>query len=362
MAEVRFSEAELHRFAVAAMVAAGASAENAGLVADVLVAADVRGVNTHGVVRLGPYYAQPVRDHVIDGQATDTDVLDAGFALTIDANNGLGHPVSVRTMRRVIDRAASSGCALAVVRNSNHFGIAAYYALLALERGLIGIAMTNTASFAVPTFGREALLGTNPVAIAIPGAGGDAFVLDMATTTVAFGKIETARRLGKPLEPGWAVDAQGDPTTDPAQAMKGALLPLGGYGTASGGHKGYGLSVLVDLLCGALAGSAFGRARAHAGEPLAGGKVGHFFAAIDPARFGDPQRIAHDVTTLLDELRTSAPANGFARVYAPEDKERNAIAEHRAHGIPFDAPAIAGMHAVAERFGVAAPVALQSSS
>ncbi len=354
----RYSEAELHRYARAAMIAAGTSGENADLVADVLVAADVRGVNTHGVVRLGPYYVQPMLDGVIDGRAHETDALDAGIALTVDAHNGLGHPVSARTMRRVVERAASGGCAFAVVRNSNHFGIAAYYAMLAIERGLIGVAMTNTTSFAVPTFGREALLGTNPVSIAIPGAGTDSFVLDMATTTVAYGKIETARRLGHALEPGWAVDAQGDPTTDPAAAMGGALLPLGGYGTASGGHKGYGLSVLVDLLCGALAGSAFGRARGRGGEPLRGGRVGHFFCAFDPARFGDPQRIAADVSALLDELRTSQPANGFTRVYAPEDKERAAIADHRANGIPFDDAAIAGIHALAERLGIAPPAQL----
>jgi LDH2 family malate/lactate/ureidoglycolate dehydrogenase len=310
------------------------------------------------VVRLGRYYVQPVIDGIIDGTARESDVLDAGFALTVDAHNGLGHPVSARTMRRVIERAASAGCAIAVVRNSNHFGIAAYYAMLALERGLIGVAMTNTTSFAVPTFGREALLGTNPVAIAIPGAGTDSFVLDMATTTVAFGKIETAARLGHALEPGWAVDAQGAPTTQPAVAMKGALLPLGGYGTAGGGHKGYGLSVLVDVLCGALAGSAFGRARGQGGDALHGGRVGHFFLALDPARFGDPQRIAHDVSALLDELRTSAPATGATRVYAPEDKEREAIADHRKNGIPLDDAAVAGMQALAAQLGIAAPAAL----
>ncbi|HMD01881.1 MAG TPA: Ldh family oxidoreductase, partial [Candidatus Baltobacteraceae bacterium] len=225
-----FTARGLRAFVVRAMTTVGVSPADAELVAEVLVASDLRGVESHGVARLEKFYVGRIADGTIDAAAKATTLSETPTLLAVDAHNGLGHPVSVRTMRRVIEKAREHGCAIATVCHSNHFGIAGYYAMMALEHDMIGIASTNSGGLAAPTFGRSLLLGTNPLAYAIPAQDGDAFVLDMATTTVALGKLEIAKRLGKPLKRGWAIDAAGNETTDPDAGLAGALLPLGGYG------------------------------------------------------------------------------------------------------------------------------------
>jgi LDH2 family malate/lactate/ureidoglycolate dehydrogenase len=351
----RFFAPELRGFIVRALVASGVSPEDAALAGDVLVASDIRGIESHGLARLELFYVDRILDGTIDPRAVAVTLREGPGLLSVDAKNGMGHPVSVRTMRRVIEKARSNGSAAATVTHSNHFGIAGYYAMLALEHDMIGIASTNSGGLAAPTFGKSMLLGTNPLAYAIPAEDGDSFVLDMATTTVAYGKLEIAKRLGKPLKPGWAIDADGNQTLDPAAGMRGALLPLGGFGTESGGHKGYGLGLLVDILCGVLGGGAFGPDLTRHGGLLDPSITSHFFAAIRIDAFRDPAEFRRDVSRLLAQMRGSAAGAGGERVYTAGEPEAIRTAEHLLDGIGLDPVVVASLQRVAEKLGIDPP-------
>ncbi len=354
----RFEAAELHGFVRRALQAANVRDEDADLVATVLVASDLRGIESHGVARLERFYVDRLRGGFIDPQARELVLRETPTSLAVDAQNSLGHPVSVRTMQRTIEKAAAVGCAVATVAHSNHFGIAGYYATLALEHDMIGVASTNAGRLAAPTGGREVMLGTNPFAYAIPAADGDSFVLDMATTTVALGKLEIAKRLGKPLRPGWAIDADGTMTLDPAAGMAGALLPLGGYGTESGGHKGYGLGLLADILCAVLGGGVIVPDMPSSTHMLDPAITSHFFAAIRIDAFRDVAGFKSDLSKLLAEFRTSAPATGCERVYTPGEPEVLRERENRERGIGLDPVVTASLRSVANKLGIEPPASL----
>jgi L-2-hydroxycarboxylate dehydrogenase (NAD+) len=328
-------ETDLKGFVARVLEKVGVVPADAAIVADVLVAADLRGIESHGVARLESYYVSRIRAGQIDPTPTVSTVRETATSLLIDAGNGLGHPVSKRTMERLLDKAAVSGAAFGAVRNSNHYGIAGYYAMMALDRDMIGIASTNTVRYGAPTYGRDLLLGTNPLAFAIPAKEEPAFVLDFATTTVPKGKLEVYTRKEKQLNPGWAIDENGFETLDPKIALKGALLPLGGYGVDNGGHKGYGLGLLVDILCGVLSGGAFG-----AGLPLPTdgpqpGKISHFFAAFKIDGFRDPAQFKADMDTELRAFKNSAKAPGQERIYVAGEIEVEKTAYNRKHGVPI---------------------------
>ncbi|MDI7278188.1 MAG: Ldh family oxidoreductase, partial [Anaerolineae bacterium] len=214
----------------------GVPHEDAVVTADVLVAADLRGIDSHGVARL-KRYVDGLRDGVMRPRPSTRVLAETPATITYDADAGLGQPVSARAMRTAIEKATAVGAGFAAVRNSNHYGIAGYYAMMALEADMIGISTTNADALVVPTFSRNALLGTNPIAVAVPAGKSPAFVLDMATSTVPRGKLEVYDRLGKPMPQGWATDETGAGTTDATRALHnlstragGGLLPLGGEG------------------------------------------------------------------------------------------------------------------------------------
>ncbi len=353
----RYDADELRAFVAHALVACDVREADARIVGEVLVASDLRGIESHGVARLERYYVDPLRAGAIDARASETTLSENATSLAIDANNALGHPAADRTMRRTIERARTSGCAVATVRRSNHFGIAGYYAMLALEDDMIGVASTNAGPLAAATGGSQPMLGTNPFAYAVPAHDGDAFVLDMATTTVAMGKLEIAKRLGKPLRPGWAIDARGRATLDPDAGMAGALLPLGGFGVENGGHKGYGLGLLSDILCGVLAGGVFVPDMPSRYGLLEGAIVSHFFAAIRIDAFRDVATFKRDVSRLLGELRASEPAPGSERVYVAGDLETLRTREHREWGIGLDPVVVATLECTAEKLGIVPPAA-----
>lgn len=356
----RFAAGDLRAFVARALEALDVSAKDAALVGEVLVTSDIRGIESHGVARLEGFYVDRIRDGFIDPRGADAVVRETPTTLAVDANNGLGHPVSVRTMRRTLDKACEVGCAVATVRHSNHYGIAGYYAMLALERDCIGIASTNAGRLAVPTGGRQLMLGTNPFAFAIPAQNGDAFVLDMATTTVALGKLEIAKRLGKRLLPGWAVDAAGAPTTDPDAGMSGALLPLGGFGSENGGHKGYGLGLLADILCAVLGGGMLAPDMPPRTQMLDSAIVSHFFAAIRIDTFRDVAAFKADVSAELAAFRESAPVPGAERVVVAGDLERERSDRQLREGVGLDPVVVASLARVAEKTGVAPAVAVRS--
>jgi len=359
--EYRYTtEERLSGFVAAILAQNGVDAEDGAIVGRILTAGDLRGIESHGVARLEPYYVNRLRSGVLNPRPKARTLRETASSLSVDGENGLGHPVAYRTMQAVIEKARQSGNAFATVRNSNHFGIAGFYAMMALEHDMIGVASTNSVRYGAPTFGRSLMLGTNPLAFAIPAAAEPHFVLDFATTTVPRGKIEVYKRRGQTLRTGWAIDAEGRPTTDPDAALRGALLPLGGYGTEHGGHKGYGLGLLVDLLCGVLSGGLFAESLPLPSAPLQGGAISHFFGAIRIDGFRDPAEFKRDVEGALTQFKMSAKAPDCERIYVPGEIEYEKTLAYRASGIPIHAKVWSTLEALAREFSV--PFTLAASS
>ena len=327
------------------------SPEHARVVADVLVAADMRGIESHGAARLESYYVGRIRSGKLNPKPNYHIVRETETSVLYDADNGLGHPVGKMTMEAVIEKAGKHGAAFGAVRNSNHFGIAGWYAMLALEHDMIGMASTNSVRYGAPTFGRDVLLGTNPLAYAIPTQNEPAFVLDFATTTVPKGKLEVYKRKGLPLKDGWAIDENGHPTSDPDAALRGALLPLGGFGTDHGGHKGFGLGLLVDILCGVLSGGKFG-----GGLPLVNdtmeGAISHWFGAFRVDAFRDAAEFKADMDRELRTFKESRKVPGEGRIYVAGEIEHEKTQCHRTNGVPVHLKVWDGLQKLAADLGI----------
>jgi L-2-hydroxycarboxylate dehydrogenase (NAD+) len=358
---VRVDRAALEAFCSRVFQAHGLSEADARIAADVLVAADARGIPSHGVARLPRYVLGLATGLMLTGVEPEV-VRETPTSVLVDARGAMGAPVSAHTMHRVIEKARQAGAAFGCVRDSNHFGIAGYYAMLALPADMLGIAMTNTAALGVPTFGRDPVIGTNPLAFAAPADEERAFVLDMATTVVTRGKVEVYGRDEKELPEGWTVDTAGLPATDPALILQnltlqagGGILPLGGLGELFGGHKGFGLAVMVDILCGVLAGSTFGADIAD--PPGSSARVSHFFGAIRVDTFRDPAAFRHDMDRLLRALRSSPPAEGEERVYYAGLKEFEHEDACAREGIPLTGKVYRQLEETGTACGVAAPEA-----
>ncbi|MBN1483269.1 MAG: Ldh family oxidoreductase [Chloroflexia bacterium] len=343
-------------------VALNVPEEDARTTADVLVAADLRGVDSHGVARLRRY-VKGIRDGVMLPRPEIRLVHETPATALIDGGAGLGQPVGVRAMRLAIEKAQGVGAGFVTVRNSNHYGIAGYYSMMALEEGnLIGLSMTNAAVLVSPTFGRDAMLGTNPISVAMPAGKERAFVLDMATSTVPRGKLEVYHRLEKDIPLGWATDEQGIPTTDPGRVLEnfktragGGLLPLGGAGELLGGHKGYGLALLVDLLCGVLPGAGYANTiypKTAEGKPLPA-NVGHFFGALRIDGFRPVDEVEATMDDIIQRLKNTPKAAGEERIYIHGEKEFEQAAERQAEGIPLVRKVYDDIRAIADEVGVA---------
>ena len=337
----------------------GLPEQDAQVAADVLVAADARGIPSHGVARLQRYVNGLQARHVLPDAPVET-LVDTPSSLVIHAHGAMGAPVSARAMQGVIGKARRNGAAFGCVRDSNHFGIAGYYAMMALEEDMLGIAMTNTAALGVPTFGRQVMVGTNPLAFAAPAGEERAFVLDMSTTVVTRGKIEVYEREGKELPAGWAVDSDGRSASDAHALLDdmfhrvgGGLLPLGGAGEDLGGHKGYGLTVMVDVLCAVLCGAPFGPQLSD--TETSSGRVSHFFGALRIDTFRDPREFRRDMDRLLRGLRSCPPAAGAERVYFAGQKEFEKEAESLRLGVPLLKTTYAQLCTIGDEHGVAPP-------
>ena len=345
------TEEKLKDFVSAVLTKVGVAPEHAETVSDVLVAADMRGIESHGVARLESYYVGRIRSKKLKAKPAYTIVRETETSVVYDADNGLGHPVGKMAMENVIAKAEAHGAAFGAVRNSNHYGIAGYYAMLALPHDMIGIASTNSVRYGAPTFGKDVLLGTNPLAYAIPAGRELPFVLDFATTTVPKGKLEVYKRKGKPLAEGWAIDAEGRPTADPDEAVRGALLPLGGFGTQNGGHKGYGLGLLVDILCGVLSGGKFGSALPVVTDTMEGA-ISHWFGAFRVDAFRDVADFKRDMDTELRDFKTSATAPGHDRVYVAGEIEAEKTEYHRENGVPVHVKVWDGLRKLSGELGL----------
>ena len=357
--DIRIERAALEAFCEKVFLFHGVGAEDSRVAAAVLVAADAMGIASHGVGRLRRY-VEGLKSGLMVPDAPVDVLRETPSSVVIDAHGALGAPVSVRAMRTVIGKARENGAAFGCVRDSNHFGIAGYYARMALEQDMLGVAMTNTAALAVPTFGRMAMFGTNPIAFAAPADREKPFVLDMSTTVVTRGKLEVYERLEKELPDGWAVDKRGGSARDARSMLDdmqaragGGMLPLGGRGTGLSGHKGYGLAVMVDILCAVLCGASFGLDVYD--TPTSSARVSHFFAAIRIDRFRDPLEFRRDMDRMLVQLRQSPPAEGEERVSYAGLPEAEWEEESARRGVPLLAKTLAGLAAIGEECGIAAP-------
>ena len=354
-ATLRVREDDERAFIELALATVGVDAEQARDVADVLLAADVRGIESHGIARLRWFYVDRIRLGTIKASPSYRVVRETPTSFLLDADNGLGHPASIVAMKKAIDSAKAHGIAFSAVRNSNHYGIAGYYAMMALEHDMIGISSTDSAHFAIPTFGRDKMQGTNPFAYAIPAGEEPPFVFDFATTTVTYGKLEVYERKGLKLKPGWAVDRDGRPTDDPTEArFHGALGPLGGVGTENGGHKGYGLGALSEILCGVLSGGSFGLALSKAeGPEQTGGITGHWFGALRVDAMRDVAEFKRDMDRELRDFKNSAKAPGCDRIYVAGEIEHERTIEYLRDGIPLVAKVWQDLDALAGEIGIA---------
>jgi LDH2 family malate/lactate/ureidoglycolate dehydrogenase len=341
----------------------GVPEEDAHITAEVLVSADLRGVDSHGVARLRRY-VDGIRNGLMNPQPDVQTITETPTTALIDAGSGLGQPVSYRAMERAIDKALDYGTGFVSVRMSNHFGIAGYYAMMALEHDCIGIAMTNSGRHVLPTFGRVPMLGTNPIAVAAPAGEEFPFVLDMATSTVPMGKLEVYRRLDKAMPLGWAADETGQPINDVERAMRldrkregGGLLPLGGAGETLSGHKGYGLALMVEILSGVLAGAAYSDLLGSESEPEGGVvNLGHFFCAlrVDAIRPVDEFRASMD--DLQRRLKNTPKAEGQDRVYVHGEKEYEEADRRSRDGIPLNPRVAEDLLGLSSELGVPFPV------
>lgn len=336
---VRIERQELTDFCQNIFEKLNLSPEDATTSAKVLVSADARGIPSHGVARLARY-VNGLKSGVVIPNASMEVLMETSSSLVIHAHGAMGAPVSAKTMLAIIDKARTNGSAFGCVRDSNHFGIAGYYAMMAMPQDMIGIAMTNTAALGVPTFGRQVMFGTNPLAFAAPADKEIGFVLDMATTVVTRGKIEIYERQSKDLPQGWAVDKNGQPASDAHLMLDdmfhrhgGGITPLGGIGEMLGGHKGYGLAIMVDILCALLCGAPWGPALAD--TETSSGRVSHFFGAMRISAFRDPKEFRSDMDRMLQDLRNAPLAQGEERIYTAGLREFEMENESSRLGIPL---------------------------
>ena len=338
----------------------GVPEEDARITADVLVSADLRGIESHGVSRLRRYVDGLRRGMIVADPEVKVERETPATAL-IDAGAGLGQPVSHRAMQKAIQKAKEVGAGFVTVRNSNHYGIAGYYAMMALQHDCIGMSMTNSDVLVVPTFGRSATLGTNPIAIAAPANRERPFVLDMATSTVTRGKLEVYDRLGKPLPLGWATDERGVGTDDAGRVLEnfknragGGVSSLGGEGELLSGHKGYGLALWVDVFCGVLSGAAYATMvypKDASGKPMPA-NLGHFFGAWRLDGFRPIREFKMAMDNLQRQLKSAPKAEGQDRIYIHGEKEYEKEELYTRKGIPLNPKVAADLELIAREVSV----------
>ena len=355
---IRLKVNALREFTVNVLAKLAVPVADAKIVTDILIAADQRGIGSHGLQRLSRY-TNGLKTGVMK-PITDIEVLrETPNTLLISAGDGLGQVVGYKAMKLVIDKALKNNIAFAAVRDSNHYGIAGYYSMMALEHDLIGLSTTNAAILVVPTYGRNAVMGTNPISIAVPAGKERPFVLDMATSTVPRGKLEVYQREGKTMPDTWATDEFGKPTQDVSRVLSnlldrkgGGLLPLGGAEEEGGGHKGYGLCLAVDIFSGVLSGSAFGpKLYAQKDAPA---KVSHFFGAIKIDAFIEPALFKSMMDEYINILKNSEKAAGEDRIFIHGEKEFE-LYEQQKEEVSIYYKVVEELRNIGEELGLKAP-------
>ncbi len=352
---------ELHRFIGEVFVKLGVPAADARVCADVLICSDLHGIESHGIGRLKMYF-----DRIRAGiqfAHTDIEVVSDSDATAVwDGRHGMGHVIGHRAMHVAIDKARRFGLGSVAVRNSTHYGIAGYYAKLAAENDMVGMTFTNARPSIAPTFAVSPMLGTNPICLGAPSDMDFPFLFDAATSIAQRGRIEMKNRAHEDMPAGWAIDSEGNPATDTARllndlvAAKAALLPLGGASELLGGHKGYGLATMVEILSAALQNGSY----LHDLHGWKDGKqvpycLGHFFLAIDIAHFIDPAIFRRITGDIMRQLRQADRVPGEERVYVAGEKEWLSEQRVRSEGVPVNEELAANIQTMQRELGIDYP-------
>ncbi len=327
---------ELERFMRHVFMGLGASEEDSAICSEVLSFADRRGISSHGINRMKPFYYDRIRSGIQFPDAEFEIVREGPTTAVIDGHFGMGHAIAKRSMQLAIDKAKDYGLGMVAVRNSTHYGAAGYYSMMAIKNGMVGINGTNARPSVAPTFGTEGMLGTNPFTIGFPTDEEFPFLLDCATSIWQRGKIEYYARENKPIPENLVVGVDGSSLTDPNEILKaltakeGALLPLGGLGEDTAGYKGYGYSTVVEVLSSALQAGPFLQA-------VNGVNVGHFFLAMDVSAFNDIDDFKRSSGDVMRQLRASRKAPGAERIFTPGEKEHLHWENTKDIGTPLNA-------------------------
>ncbi|SDM90109.1 Malate/lactate/ureidoglycolate dehydrogenase, LDH2 family [Daejeonella rubra] len=352
-----FTESKLRDFTRSIFEKMGCSAEHADLAADVLIKSDLRGIDSHGVARLTGYVRLWEKGR-INAKPDIKIVHETPTTATVDGDAGLGLVVAPFAMKVAIEKAEKYGSGWVSVRNSNHFGIAGYHTMMAVEKDMIGFAMTNASPLVAPTFANERLLGTNPMCYAFPAGKYPPVIVDMATSAAANGKLEIAQRMGKPVPEGWIQDANGNPSVDPHELKKGgSLLPLGSD-RDHGSHKGFGLSATVDILSAVLSGANYGpwvppfvAFMEPSSDPVGKG-IGHFLGAMRVDGFRPIDEFKSHLDNWIERFSSAKPINEEQKVIIPGQPELQAEIERRKHGIPLIEEVCNDLNEIACKFGL----------
>ena len=335
MGYVKWSYETLNHFCSDVFHAFGFNDEETETIKDVLLTADLYGIESHGMQRMVRYH-KGIEKGTIHPQEKPEVVFETPVTAVIDGHAGMGQLVGTFAMKKAIEKAQTAGIGIVSVRNSNHYGIAGYYAKMASDQGLIGMSCTNSEAIMVPTYGRKAMLGSNPIAVAAP-AEPYPFLFDASTTVVTRGKLEMYNKMDKPLPDGWALDEKGHPTKDAPRVLDnikkkngGGIMPLGGSSMISGSHKGYGYGMLCELFSSILSmGTTSDKCCTFPDKT----GICHGFVAIKPEYFGDAEAIKNHLSEYLNELRESPKADGQERIYTHGEKEVFAMKDRMESGI-----------------------------
>jgi LDH2 family malate/lactate/ureidoglycolate dehydrogenase len=345
--DTRVPAAQLAAFIARAFIAAGLPASDAETLAQLLVAADLRGSDTHGVIRL-PLYVRRIRAGGVNAKPNIRVVSDRPSAALLDGDNGMGHLVMCRAAEIAIEKANATGVGWVGARMSNHAGPAALYVTMPLAHDMIGLYFAVGSNNHLPPWGgSESLLGTNPMAVAVPAENEPAIVLDMAPTVAAYGKVRLQAQRGEPMPVGWMIDRDGKPLTDPKRADEGHLLPIGDY-------KGYGLSLIIGLLAGALNRAALGRdVIDFVKETGKTTNTGQAIAALSIERFMPAAEFKRAVDQMIRDIRNSRRLPGVERIWLPGEQSHGKLLDRRAHGVPMSKPLRQSLNAVAGDLAIA---------
>lgn len=349
---MKYTVESLRSFGKEIVQKAGMSGKDAETLMENLLTSDLRGIRSHGVTRLGGYMTRIERG-VTSPTAQPSITMDWGPVFSADGNNGMGSTIGTAVMEECIRRARQFGTGFAAVNHASHYGFGGFYAMLAAKENMIGFNICNSPALVAPFGGADAMLGTNPLSIAIPSGKYPDLVLDMATSTVAKGKIALAMKEGKPIPPTWALDPDGNPTTDPTAANAGTLTPLGGA-------KGYALALIIDVICCCVAGGNDSRRIPRMFEnPTEPSGVGYFMGAIDISKFCDISVFKARADTMYDELKSGRTAPGFPQIMLPGEIEYRLMQENAKNGIEISGATLQEFRELAERYHVSCEI-LQS--